>query len=126
MIVWMYTELLWTTAQKGPSMEARKWLNVLKMSELMAIARESGVQPEQLDDALDEDSPRSVILGLMSKQGGVTRGFMQDWSELSDAQIGAADALGLSPECFHSLLMDSPATAPKAVADQVTELDQAD
>jgi len=42
-------------------MEARKWLNVLKMSELMAIARESGVQPEQLDDALDEDSPRSVI-----------------------------------------------------------------
>jgi hypothetical protein len=56
-----YTELLWTTAQKGPSMEARKWLNVLKMSELMAIARESGVQPEQLDDALDEDSPRSVI-----------------------------------------------------------------
>eukprot|EP01048_Picozoa_sp_COSAG05_P013862 COSAG05_NODE_1516_length_4657_cov_11.119849_2_plen_979_part_00 len=94
-----FTELLWSTAVRSQTnMNSRKWLNSLKMSELMSVARDSGVHPEQLDDALDEDSPKSVIISLMAKQA--TTGFMQDWQDLSEAQVGAADALGLGPECF--------------------------
>jgi hypothetical protein len=75
----------------------RRWR--LKMSELMGVARESGVPPEQVDDALDQEAPKSVIVGLMEQVGCP---FMSEWADLTDAEAGAAQVLGLGAECFEA------------------------
>ena len=75
------------------------------------IARESGVPPEQVDDALDQEAPKSVIIGLMAEQVG--RPFMREWSQLSEAEAGAAGVLGLAADCFEARA-EPAETAPAA------------
>eukprot|EP01043_Picozoa_sp_COSAG02_P078025 COSAG02_NODE_17368_length_1009_cov_1.584615_1_plen_204_part_10 len=108
-----FTEPLWSAAIRSDSgMNIRGWLNGLKMSELMGVARESGVPPEQVDDALDQEAPKSVIVGLMEQVG---RPFMNEWADLTDAEAGAAQVLGLGAECFELRAASAvDGAAPKA------------
>ena len=71
------------------------------MSELMAIARESGAHSDELDNALDADTPKDVIIELMAKQA--RKAFCRGWAQFSESQAAAAATLGLGPECFAAL-----------------------
>jgi tetratricopeptide (TPR) repeat protein len=94
-----FTEQLWKTwSSMQAGVSTHQWLSGLKMSELMAIAREAGVKPERLDDALDELHPKAAIVGLMNQQA--TRAFAMDFTELNDEQVSAATVLGLGPDRF--------------------------